>query len=119
VELRNSLTSVTGHRLPPTLIFDYPTPQVLAEQLLSELVPDGAGSGPTYLSDLDRLEAGLDELDGVARNGLATRLRQLLTKLSGPTSEEGDGEVSELISAASTDDIFAFIDNQLGRGAAK
>ncbi|MEV4311988.1 SDR family NAD(P)-dependent oxidoreductase [Actinocrispum sp. NPDC049592] len=117
VELRNSLTSATGHRLPPTLIFDYPTPQVLAEQLLSELVADEADTGPSYLSDLDRLEAGLDDLDGVARNGLATRLRQLLTKLSGPTSEESGEGVSELISAASTDDIFAFIDNQLGRKA--
>jgi acyl transferase domain-containing protein/acyl carrier protein len=40
IELRGRLTTVTGHRLPPTLIFDYPTPAVLAAHLAVELVPD-------------------------------------------------------------------------------
>ncbi|MEU8878268.1 type I polyketide synthase, partial [Streptomyces javensis] len=38
VELRNQLNSVTGLRLPATLIFDYPDPQVLARRLRTELV---------------------------------------------------------------------------------
>ncbi|MEU1948011.1 type I polyketide synthase, partial [Streptomyces sp. NPDC020125] len=38
VELRNQLNSVTGLRLPATLIFDYPDPQVLARHLRTELV---------------------------------------------------------------------------------
>ncbi|WP_125592102.1 SDR family NAD(P)-dependent oxidoreductase, partial [Amycolatopsis balhimycina] len=119
VELRNRLTAATGLRMSATLVFDYATPRALAAHLLAELVA-GAGldSGPSVLAELDRLEAAMaaGEPDELTRTGVTGRLRALLALWG--TSDRGTGAgggVAELIESASTDDVFAFIDNELGR----
>ncbi|MGV9271622.1 SDR family NAD(P)-dependent oxidoreductase, partial [Kitasatospora sp. NPDC003701] len=68
VELRNRLTSVTGLRLPATLVFDHPTPTVLAEHLLAELLDEQGETTDTPEAAL------LDSDESVAIVGMACRM---------------------------------------------
>ncbi|MFC6612256.1 SDR family NAD(P)-dependent oxidoreductase [Amorphoplanes digitatis] len=116
VELRNRISAVTGLRLPATMVFDHPTPAGLAEHLTKQLVSEhAANQGPSLIADLDRLGAALSasEPDEVTRAAVATRLRRMLDAWR--ATEPGTGAVAERLGTASADDLFAFIDAELGR----
>ncbi|GLW72097.1 polyketide synthase [Kitasatospora phosalacinea] len=49
--LRNKLMIVTGLKLPTSLIFDYPTTQLLADHLATELLPQEEETGQEALTD--------------------------------------------------------------------
>jgi hypothetical protein len=116
VELRNVLAADTGLKLPSTLVYDHPTTLALTDFLLGELA-DGLADEPRDAgSELDRLEAALLTLPAkeIARLRVASRLQQLMKRLDGAATDEGAADLSAKIEAATSDDIFDLIDNEIG-----
>ncbi|MFF7634692.1 type I polyketide synthase [Kitasatospora sp. NPDC008050] len=113
VELRNTLGTLTGLRLPTTFVFDYPTPSAMARQLHAQLGLADAASGspghgedPTDEAALRRTlaavplaalrEAGL--LDTLLRLGQAPDLRR---PGQAPAADQSDS-----IKEADTDELI-------------
>ncbi|WP_343240262.1 type I polyketide synthase [Streptomyces sp. SID14515] len=112
VEMRNALARATGVSLPPTLVFDYPTPEALTDYLDTQLQPHTAGAPRPVLDQLDQLEQTLAEIgqDDALRSKIATRLRGLT--LAWDTGQPTGTRVSE---TASDDELFDFINSEFGR----
>jgi len=110
VELRNRLKTATGLALSPTLIFDYPTPDALAQHLSHQLAGTvTAGDGVSPLErQLRSLETSLATLQHSDRAEAADRLRALLAAVTDQHSVRGQIEA-----ATTADELFRLIDSNL------
>jgi polyketide synthase 7 len=122
VELRNRLKAATGLALSPTLIFDYPTPTVLAEHLDTRLAVTTTGAAQpnpiNRFNDITReLETLLNQPDWKPedKTQLTNRIQALLTTLSTHLEPNGPEDPDdEDIQTATESQLFAILDEELG-----
>ena len=116
VELRNRLAAVTGLRLPSTLIFNYPAPTALADFLRTELDPQTSVTDDPLALVMNRVESLLEAADPERRTTMVARMQNFLLRL-GEVLDAAGGAASDTATkfeSATDDDVFAFIDNELG-----
>ncbi|WP_405493906.1 SDR family NAD(P)-dependent oxidoreductase [Nocardia sp. NBC_00511] len=107
VETRNRLNSVTGLRLPATLIFDYPTPDAVTAHILAQLTDTGVSDA------LARLEKEVMEMvdSKTLSNEFYSKLLNV-TRIASRANEDRDS--SEEIMAMSDESLLDMLADEFG-----
>jgi polyketide synthase 7 len=116
VELRNRLKTATGLTLSPTLIFDYPTPVVLAGHLDAQLTTTDRPGPMVRFNDIVReLQALLDQPDWNPddKARLGGRIQGLLSSIT-PAGRPHPEQLDDDLRAATESELFAILDEELG-----
>ncbi|MFE4646766.1 beta-ketoacyl reductase, partial [Streptomyces sp. NPDC056730] len=116
VDFRNRLNAATGLRLPATLLFDYPTPADVVDHLHSRLVTEAVTGAGSVLAVLDQLEKAITEMtvDAQEFKHVGGRIEVLRAKWAALRQESASGSGEFDLEAASDDDVFALLDDELG-----
>lgn len=110
LELRDKVSAATGVRLPPTVLFDYPTLPPLAQFLVTTLMAEGSTAAAPTIGELDRLEAMLStpDLDEQLKQRMLDRMRAIIAQWGARETA-----ASQILSA-NDDDLFGLIEGRLG-----
>ena len=116
VELRNRLNTTIGMRLPATLLFDYPTPEILADHLWAAMSLGEGTDSPTIMSEIERLQSTLSTVtsDFAMRDDVTKLLRGMLSNWIG-THSSGEPASDDIeFQSATHDEVFNFLDQEIG-----